>query len=222
MPSGRSRQKSEPYARIVSATTWPIVRSPGGSGAGSSGTGRSLHEGGKGRRQLFARVGKLPASTIRLGDLVRQDAHLDGRHAGERRSAQHRKALHRLDGAAARPADVRGGADRLDPGVRERPAHGGEEAWIGSEPLLDPAWVVGVAIHRFAARDHRDLGEPASTGKTHVEEAVREPQGEPGPGPCGGVHGSYAADERLSRRTCELGLGGGDDENHGGTVATAL
>jgi len=35
-PSGSARQKRAPYARIVSATSWPTVRSAGGSGGGSS------------------------------------------------------------------------------------------------------------------------------------------------------------------------------------------
>src|SRR5947208_10417529 len=104
-PSGSARQKSFPYARIVSATTCPTVRSAGGSAAGSSGTLELRDQPGKRSSERAVGIGEAPLPAVRLADRVREHAHLDGRDTRERGRAEHRVAFHRLDGAAARAAD---------------------------------------------------------------------------------------------------------------------
>src|SRR5437868_3516290 len=98
---------------MVSATSWPTVRLSGGSGAGRLGTERLDEQGDDTAQHLEALV-EAPEPTVGLVDVVDDRTHLDGRHAGELAGAQHRETLHRLDVAAARPADSRRRPDRAD------------------------------------------------------------------------------------------------------------
>src|SRR4051812_22888824 len=79
-PSGSARQKLSPYSRIVSAISCPTVRSPGGSGGGSSGI-EGLEQPGDRIAQQREPVVEAPERAIRLGDLVHDGAHLERRHA---------------------------------------------------------------------------------------------------------------------------------------------
>src|SRR5882724_2497505 len=128
IPSGSTRQKRSPYARIVSATTWPTVRSPGGSGGGSSRvrTVDLLDQRRQGCRQRVLRLVELPLAAVRLANGVRKDAHLDGGNTGEGRGTQHRVSLHRLDLAAGRTSDTRTRPDRADARLGQRTARGVE------------------------------------------------------------------------------------------------
>src|SRR6266576_4528990 len=130
IPSGSTRQKRSPYARIVSATTWPTVRSPGGSGGGSSRvrTVDLLDQRGQRCGQRVFRLVEAPLAAVRLADRVREHAHLDGGNACESSGTQHRVALHRLDFAAGalrrhRAANPSSCPDRLNARVRQRAAH---------------------------------------------------------------------------------------------------
>ena len=136
MPSGSERQKRSPYARIVSATSWPTVRSAGGSGGGRSRTERL-------ERRRHASASAASASSIRQrprsgsATRVRDGAHLDRRHAGERRRAQDAEPLHRLDLARRR---------RRRPGLSSRSAAHAHAA----TPFAQPPGAAGRA--RLARR----------------------------------------------------------------------
>src|SRR5581483_6314332 len=98
-------------ARIVSATSWPTVRSPGGSGGGSSGIER-LEEPPDGVAQRGERVVDAPAGPIRFARRVRDRAQLDRGDAREHGRAEHAEALHGLDPPAVAAADPARGRDR--------------------------------------------------------------------------------------------------------------
>src|SRR6185312_7136875 len=95
-PIGSRRQKPSPYARIVSAMSWPIVRVSGGSGGGRSRIGEHLEQRRQRSTQGVERVLDAPEAAVRLADGVRDRTKLERRDAGERSSAQDAESLHRL------------------------------------------------------------------------------------------------------------------------------
>src|SRR5581483_6923154 len=122
--------------RIVSATSWPTVRSPGGSGGGSSGTER-LEERRHGRAQELDSVRVAPEGAVRLGDLVDDGAELDCGNAGELARAQHGEALHGLDLAVRRAVHTRARPDRRDACAGERGTGALEQGVVGTRARTD-------------------------------------------------------------------------------------
>src|SRR5689334_17601894 len=111
MPSGRMRQKLLPYARIVSAMSWPTVRVSGRRGGGSSRTCELLQERRQRGAKRLERIIDPPTVAVGFGDRVGDRAQLERGNAGERSRAQHTEPLHRLDLARRASADTAGGAD---------------------------------------------------------------------------------------------------------------
>src|SRR5512146_1290349 len=162
MPSGRARQKVLPYARIVSATSWPTVRVSGGSGGGSSRTGELREERGQRDAKRLERIAHAPAITVLLGDRIGDRAELERRYAGERSRAQHTESLHRLDLTGNAPADATRSADRQHVRVGERLACACEQLRIGMLALDArdaSARVEHVAVDGFRSEHDRGVRE---------------------------------------------------------------
>ena len=83
IPSASDGQKRRPYSRIDSATSWPTVRSAGGSGGGSADTVRDGTVPGRGLHRLLARHERLAGARRRLGQARRALLGLDDAGARE-------------------------------------------------------------------------------------------------------------------------------------------
>ena len=156
-----------------------------------------------------------------FADRICEHAHLDCRHAGQRRRPQYGITLHRLDLAAGRAADAGRGPDRLGACSGQGATRGLEQRGVGRRVQLDPARVVGVAVDRLGADDRLGLVERPSARDPDVQDRLE---------PLHGLQFSGGARRRLDRADSaderraspgapKLVLGRGDDENHARTVS---
>ena len=160
MPSGSTRQKLSPYARIVSAISCPTVRSAGGSAAGSSGT-ELLEQLRHDRAQQREPVVETPAGPIWLIHLVDDDPHFDRRNGGELAGPQDCEALHRLDFEAGRSPDSSGRRDRADARARQRATDRREQPGVRLCARRDDRSDCGVRVDRLVADHGLDAREAA-------------------------------------------------------------